>query len=224
MGISPGRERLIEPRFVPPLDGQFRPAALVNRQIRREIEATGSGQPLVLGVERSDGTLSRYETMLFPADHPRADDNLWMAERLLKFLLWQRGGWRVFVGGPEPAAHYLQQTYAPTGARAFDAHFMGQDVYEREFTIVPCAPADVPAEHETEKGLGRHLDGCRIGFDLGASDLKVSAVADGQAVFSTEIEWSPREQDDPRYHREQILSAIKLAASKLPQEIGRAHV
>ena len=118
MGISPGRERLIDPRFVPPLDGQFRPAALVNRQIRREIEAAGSGQPLVLGVERSDGTLSRYETMLFPADHPRADDNLWMAERLLKFLLWQRGGWRVFIGGLIDRGTYAERkAYRPVEKR-----------------------------------------------------------------------------------------------------------
>lgn len=217
MGLSPERERLIEPRFVPPLDDQFRPAALVTRHIRREIDAAGSGSPLVLGLERADGTLSRYETVLFHADHPRAADNLWIAERLLKFLLWQRGGWRITVGGPEPVGRYLQQTYAPDGPRAFDARFMGQDVYEQEFTVVPCSPSDVPPEHETEKGLGRHLEGYRIGFDLGASDLKVSAVEDGQAVFSTEIEWNPRDQTDPQYHRERIVNAIKLAASKLPR-------
>jgi predicted NBD/HSP70 family sugar kinase len=70
---------------------------------------------------------------------------------------------------------------------------------------------------EAHQPLGRHLDGCRIGFDLGASDLKVSAVIDGQAVFSQEIEWHPREQADPGYHRQLILDALRLAASKLPR-------
>lgn len=217
MGSTLGHEPLIKIRFVPPLDRQFRPAALVNRQIRRELVAAGSDSALVFGLERADDTVSRYETTLFPPDHPQADDNLWLAERLLKFLLWQRGGWRVFVGGPERVAHHLQHTYSPSGVRAFDARFMGDDVYERTFTVVPCAPADVPSEHETEKALGRHLDGCRIGFDLGASDLKVSAVQEGQVVFSTEIEWNPREQTDPRYHRDHIMAALKLAASKLPR-------
>lgn len=217
MGLSSEPKHRIETQFVPPLDRSFQPAALINRQIRREIEVAGSGSALVFGLERADGTISRYETLLFPADHSRADDNLWIAERLLKFLLWQRGGWRVYVGGPERVAHHLRRAYAPDGTRAFDARFMGEDVYEQEFTVIACAPADVPAEHETEKALGRHLDGCRIGFDLGASDLKVSAVENGQAVFSSEIEWNPREQRDPAYHRERILAAIKLAASKLPR-------
>jgi predicted NBD/HSP70 family sugar kinase len=82
---------------------------------------------------------------------------------------------------------------------------------------VICAPEDVPPEHETEKALGRHLEGCRIGFDLGASDLKVSAVIDGEPVFSTEIVWEPRQQSDPHYHYEKILSALQLAAAKLPR-------
>ena len=40
--------------------------------------------------------------------------------------------------------------------------------------------------------LGGHLEGCRIGFDLGASDYKVAAVRDGEAVFSAEIPGTPR--------------------------------
>lgn len=217
MGLSPGLDRLIEPRIIPPLDAHFRPASVANRQFRADVESAGGGVPLVLGLERGDDTLSRYEAALFPADHPRAEDNLWFAERLLKFLLWQRGAWKVYVGGPARVGEYIQRLYSPNGDRAFDARFMGQEVYGREFTVVPCDPADVPPEHETEKALGRHLDGCRIGFDLGASDLKVSAVENGEAVFSTEIEWNPRAQTDPSYHRERIMQALKLAASKLPR-------
>jgi len=82
---------------------------------------------------------------------------------------------------------------------------------------VPCAPQDVPPEHEPEKALGRHLEGYRIGFDLGASDLKVSAVVNGEPIFSTEIIWEPRENSDPNYHYQKILAALQLAASKLPR-------
>ncbi len=61
------------------------------------------------------------------------------------------------------------------------------------------------------------MDGCRIGFDLGASDLKVSAVIDGEPIFSEEIVWEPVEQADPDYHYQRIRSALKLAQSKLPR-------
>ncbi len=85
----------------------------------------------------------------------------------------------------------------PDGARAFDYQFMGEKVYQQPFTVVICAADEVPPEHEPEKSLGRHLEGCRIGFDLGASDLKISAVVDGNAIFSEEIVWEPRKQTDP---------------------------
>jgi predicted NBD/HSP70 family sugar kinase len=112
---------------------------------------------------------------------------------------------------------YLKAAYAPQGPRSFDNHFMGEQVYQKPFTVVHCASDEVPAENQKRQSLGRHLDGCRIGFDLGASDLKVSAVIDGQAVFSQEIEWHPREQTDPAYHRKYVMDALKLAASKLPR-------
>jgi hypothetical protein len=110
----------------------------------------------------------------------------------VKFLLWQRGGWKVTVGGPKSIGAHIQAAYAPDGARAFDYHFMGEYVYQQPFTVVICDPADVPPARESAKALGRHLDGCRIGFDLGASDLKVSAVVDGQAIFSEEMSETDR--------------------------------
>ena len=208
---------LVTPAVAPPLDPDFRPAALANRAFRRSVAQAGGGVPLVFGLERLDGSLSRYETRVFPDDHPQAAANLFYAERLLKFLLWQRGAWKIYVGGPRRIGEHIRRTYAPDGARAFDWRFMGEKVYQRPFTVVPCAPEDVPPEHEPEKALGRHLEGYRIGFDLGASDLKVSAVVDGEPIFSTEIIWEPRENSDPAYHYRKILDALQLAASKLPR-------
>lgn len=209
--------QLVKPQLEPPLDASFRPAVLANRAFSREVEASGTAERLVFGLERMDGSLSRFETQIFAAEHPRVGANLFYAERLLKFLLWQRGGWRIYVGGPIALGEYLARCYAPNGARAFDCQFMGQQVYEKPFTVVPCAPADVPAAHDSERPLGRHLDGHRIGFDLGASDLKVSAVVRGEAVYSTEIIWEPREQTDPEYHYEAILKAIQSVAAKMPR-------
>jgi predicted NBD/HSP70 family sugar kinase len=93
---------------------------------------------------------------------------------------------------------------------------MGDKVYQQPFAVVICRAEDVPPEHEPEKSLGRHLEGCRIGFDLGASDLKISAVVDGQPIFSEEIVWEPRKQTDPGYHYKKIVDALRLAAAKMP--------
>ncbi|MCQ3979009.1 MAG: ROK family protein [Anaerolineae bacterium] len=209
--------RLVKPNLAPPLDEAFCPAALANHAFLKDVEQSRAGVPLVLGLERTDGSISRFETRVFAENHPQAEANLMYAERLLKFLLWQRGGWKVYVGGPPSIGSHLKQCYAPDGPRAFDFHFMGESVYQKGFTLVSCAAADVPAEKESEQALGRHLDGCRIGFDLGASDLKVSAVVAGQAVFSEEIVWEPRRQTDPHYHYEHIMNALRMAAAKMPR-------
>jgi len=212
-----GALRLISPRFRPPLDDGFRPAVLANRAFRQEVQDSGVGVPLVLGLERGDGSISRFETVVFPEGHPRAEANLMYAERLVKFLLWQRGGWKVYVGGPASIGEFIRRTYSLDGERAFDARVMGEDIYDHPFTVVSCAPEEVPPEKESEQPLGRHLEGYRIGFDLGASDLKVSAVVNGEAIFSHEIVWEPRKQSDPEYHYRYIMDALKLAASKLPR-------
>ncbi|MBN1641978.1 MAG: ROK family protein [Anaerolineae bacterium] len=209
--------RLIEPRFLPPLDEGFRPAVLANRAFREEVARSGAAVPLYLGLERTDGTCSRFETHVYPEGHPRAAANLQYVERIFKFLLWQRGGWKAYVGGPQHIGNHIAASYAPDGVRAFDYHFMGEDVYDRPFTVVACDPSQVPQARETSKPLGRHLDGCRIGFDLGASDRKVSAVIDGEAVYSEEVVWSPRTHADPDYHFREVMTALRTAAAAMPR-------
>lgn len=65
--------------------------------------------------------------------------------------------------------------------------------------------------------LGGHLDGCRIGFDLGGSDRKCAALIDGEVVFSEEVEWDPYFQSDPEYHRTGIRHSLQRAAEHLPR-------
>jgi predicted NBD/HSP70 family sugar kinase len=206
---------LIEPGLIPPLDPGFRPASLANRVFRQA--AAPVGVPLVIGLERLDGELGRYETVVFPEGHSRAESNLFYAERLVKFLLWQRGGHRVYIGGPASIASHIQSIYSPQGKRCFDVRFMGEQVYERPFQVIACTAEQVPLARETGKHLGHHLRGCRIGFDLGASDRKVCAVIDGSVVYSEETVWEPRKQSDPNYHYREILTALKTAASKMPR-------
>lgn len=206
---------LIRPQFTPPLDDEFRPAVLANRAFKRE--SYSIGVPLIIGLERDDGKLSRFGFQVLPEDHPYASKNLFYAERMLKFLLWQRGGNRVYIAGPRTIGEYLKNCYSPQGARQFDYHFMGQQVYERTFRVDLCEPSQVPPANDPGRALGRHLEGCRIGFDLGASDRKVSAVIDGQVVYSEEVIWEPRSQTDPTYHYSEILKSLKAAAARMPR-------
>jgi len=94
---------------------------------------------------------------------------------------------------------------------------MGERVYGKPFEIRVVAFDRAPEEREAAARLGRHLDGYRIGFDLGGSDRKCAAVADGQVVFSEEVPWSPGAQADPQYHFDGIQDSLKRAAAALPR-------
>lgn len=205
----------VQPALTPPLDPAFVPAALVNRQFRKEAAEAG-GIPCKLGIEQGDGSVSVYETIVFPDGHPKSEANLPYIERIVKFLLWQRGGWKVYVGGPSAIGEYVKDCYRLGGTREFDADFMG-GVYEHPFTVVVCKPEDVPAEKQSSMPLGRHLDGCRVGFDLGGSDRKCSAVKDGEVVFAEEVVWDPYHNPDPNYHYDGVMDSIKRAAAHLPR-------
>ena len=113
-------------------------------------------------------------------------------------------------------ADELRRVYRPGGQRAFDVDFM-ETVFERPFRLEAVAERDFPAASSSPRKLGGHLNGCRIGFDAGGSDRKVSAVIDGQTVYSEEVVWHPKTHADPEYHYQGVLSAFRAAAAKLPR-------
>lgn len=207
---------LAKPKFVPVLHQNLKPAALANHAYLKAVKESGRSQPLVIGLERHDGAFSVFKTQCFDPSTASAALNLPYAERLVKMVLWQRGGWRLVVGGPRSVGEHLKQVYSSEGARSFDANFMG-GVYEHPFTVEITDPEKVPAASEETVSLGGHLEGCRIGFDLGATDRKVSAVLDGEAVFTEEVLWDPRNATDPSYHFNEINAALKTAAAHLPR-------
>jgi predicted NBD/HSP70 family sugar kinase len=206
----------IAPKLPPPLDPDFLPASLWNRAYRCAVESSG-GAPLAFALERSDGSISTFRTTVLPHRGANIPLNERYSERLLKFLLWQKGGHRITVAGDEHIADYLRGVYAAGGARSFDCHFLGEQVYGHPLTIENASPDGLPAEKESAVSLGRHLDGYRIGFDLGASDRKCAAVAQGKVVFSEEVPWNPGLQADPRYHFEGIDHSLSRAAAHLPR-------
>jgi len=204
-----------------PLDRGFAPPAVANRAYRRAVDRAKTKVGLAIALEREDGYVSRGDIDLLPEGVP--DDGsapsatLTVVERHIKFLLWSRGGWKLTLQGPAALCQAIAQQYTPGGARAFDAEIMGK-IYDKSFTVESVAdPADVPPVREAASPSGGHLDGCRIGFDLGASDYKLAAVVDGEAVFATEIPWDPVPATDPAYHYGLILDGLKQAAAHMPR-------
>ncbi|MES2922011.1 MAG: ROK family protein [Verrucomicrobiota bacterium] len=201
----------IKPAIPAPLDPGFLPAVLYNRDYVAKARASGKAIPLVLGLERESGLLSRFETVVIPGTDAAT---LLYVDRLVKFLLWARGGWKLHVSGPSDIVSYIKKTYSTRGARKFDCKMM-ELAYGRKFIVFPTK--SVPPAIDMELPVGGHLKGCRIGFDLGASDYKVSAVIDGEAVFTEEIPWNPKDQTRPEYHYHNISSALHRAAACMPR-------
>lgn len=198
---------------MPPLDRGFQPAVCFNRNYVRAVNASGRGVPLVLGLERESGLVSRYETVVRAA----ADvETLRYVERIVKFLLWARGGWKLHIGGPRAIGDFIRKTYSARGVRKFDCEMMAL-AYGQKFQVVVTTAGKVPAQTEGQVAAGGHLRGCRIGFDLGASDYKVSAVMDGEAIFTEETPWNPKDQSNPEYHYHHVSSALHRAAAHLPR-------
>ena len=196
-----------------PLDPGFQPAVLVNRNYVAAAESSGDAMPLVIGLEREGGLVSRFETVV----RAGADaETLCHVERIVKFLLWARGGWKLFIGGPKAVGEFIRRTYSARGARKFDCDMM-ELAYGKRLQVVLTTPAKVPKNKEMQTAAGGHLKGCRIGFDLGASDYKVSAVINGEPVFTEETPWDPKNQANPEYHYHNVSAALHRAAAHLPR-------
>jgi len=208
--------KLAKPRVVPPLHERFSPAVLANHAYLKAVRDCGKGIPLTIALERHQGFVSVYNTLCFDETHEASRLNLPFAERVVKMLLWKHGGWKIVVAGPHHVGEHIRQIYSSQGARAFDAEFMG-GVYQHPFTVEITSPEEAPEPSEGTMALGRHLDGCRIGFDLGATDRKCAAVIDGEAVFTEEVVWDPRHAADPAYHYNEIMAGLKSAATHLPR-------
>ena len=207
----------VSPKLRPALDPDFIPSSLWSRAYRARVREFGGGAPLAIALQRGDGSTSVFRTAILPHEGAAVAVNHRYVERLLKFLLWQKGGYRVIVAGEPRVAAHLKDVYSPAGARAFDYRFMGERVHGRPMTIESAPFEAAPAERETAAPLGRHLDGCRIGFDLGASDRKCAAIVNGEVVFSDETPWNPGAQADPQYHFDGIDDSLKRAAAHLPR-------
>ena len=200
-------------KHVPQLDPGFIPFGVWMNEYSK-----GAQQPISIAVERNNGFISVRNAKIHGTAE-MADADYRFVERYTKFLLWSIGGFKVYVCGCSDITKKLQSAYSPEGQRAFDYDFF-QKLYERPLEIIDLPLNECPAPNESPVPIGGHTDGCRIGFDAGGSDRKVSAVIDGEVVYSEEVVWHPKTNPDPSYQYEGILDSFRTAASKMPRVDG----
>ncbi len=197
----------IKVKNLPILDSNFVPMLKYNEAFLKTAK-----KPLALAVERSDGQVAVQNTFIH-GDPLNAEADFYYIDRLVKTLLWLKGGFKIYVND-KSAYEYLSKAYGKGGSREFDRAFMS-DVYEKDFEVIYTDV--IPAQKDTPQKIGGNLGGCRIGFDAGGSDRKVSAVIDGKTVYSEEVVWFPKTASDPEYHYLGICEAFRSAAAHLPR-------
>lgn len=197
-----------------PLDPGFKPAILFKKYYEELLQANDNHQ-VEVALIRSKGNIFRFRFCLLKSNEFDPVSFCYLKLNL-KFILWAVGGHTLYFSGPQKWFDQLKIDFSESGSSRFDGQFMAR-IYDKPWAVHYCEPSDLPQASEEANTLGGHLEGCRIGFDLGASDYKLAAVQDGKAIFTTEIRWDPVVQTDPDYHWQRIVDGLELAASHLPR-------
>ena len=192
----------------PELDPGFIPLYKFNQAFLKDAK-----KPVGIAVERADGEMAVCRTFIHGTEEMRKADHYYI-NRLVKTILWMKGGFKIYVSGDQDTYAYLSAAYSAGGEQEFDWDYMA-GVFEHPFEVV--LTDQLPEAKDAPKPMGGHMEGCRIGFDAGGSDRKVSAVIDGETVYSEEVVWFPKINSDPDYHYEGIVAALKSAASHMPR-------
>lgn len=206
----------IKPKKPLKLDPNFYPMILNNMAYESLVKNSDNPIEIMIGIERANQMIYTTSCHIFNAKYHQEEANFLYVERLIKTLLWLKGGFKIYLSGDETIAQRIKDAYSDKGIRSFDQDFMAK-VYEKDFEVVSLDKASMPKNNEKSQPIGRHLDGYRIGFDAGGSDRKVSAVVNGKSIFSEEVVWYPKTNNDPDYHYDGIMDSIKRAANKLPR-------
>ena len=200
-------------RIIPPLDTGFTPLFDVFNALAAEAKAAAKTTRVKIACVRDGNDCDIFE-MDFAA--PMNDTAIRFCERVVKFMLWASGGHEIVLSAPEELTRRVKADYSPQGSRAFDCGIM-RLAYDRDLVVKSVAADNMPPPRTRALPLGRNLGGCRLGFDLGASDYKISAMRDGETVFADEFPWTPVTATDPDYHFKLLQEGLKKAAAHLPR-------
>lgn len=195
----------INTKNLPELDAGFIPLNQFNREFLKK-----AFKPVGIALERANGEMASVSTYITGDDAA----SRYYINRLVKTLLWMKGGFRVYCTDDDMYRYLHDVAFCDGGEQDFDFHYF-EGIFERPFEVIRTD--DLPAARDNPQKMGGHMEGCRIGFDAGGSDRKVSAVIDGEPVFQEEVVWFPKTNSDPDYHYEGIVSALMAAAEHMPR-------
>lgn len=209
---------LVRPGVPAPLDPNFCPFILSKRQYLKHIansSFTGVVSDFQFAIERPGGCVGRDKLPVFSQEHEGFEASVFLAGEAIRYMLWQRGGYKLILSGPPALCERLTAAYSKGGKYEFEALTMPK-IYGMGWSVATVgSPDELPANKEAPIVCGKVASGCRIAFDLGKSDVKTVAVKDGEVLASQETEWDVTHAD-PQYHYDVIVKAMKDTAAKLP--------
>jgi len=203
------------------IDKNFKPIVIEYRKFEEEVK--GNSNQIIIAIKRNDD-YTYYKKMNVYKDGINDKKNIKFVERMVKSILWVVGGYEIYIYGSTVIANALKDIYKDGGERDFDYHFMA-NVYNKEFKVIDVKSInELPKEKNASLPIGGFLNGKRIGFDAGGSDRKVSAVVDGNSIYSEETIWFPKTNTDPQYHIDGIYDSFKTAIDKMGGDVDAIGV
>ncbi len=125
---------------IPKYDPNFIPIGAYKREYEKNAKI-----PLCIAVKRKD-EVSIMELKLCGTNN----EDLHYAERMVKTLLWQKGGSTIIVCGVRQVYEHIKNSYKMGGDREFDVIMM-ERVYEADFEVEYREYKDKPKENEQVK-------------------------------------------------------------------------
>ena len=113
----------------PELDPEFIPLHLFNKAFLADAK-----KPVSIAVERAKGEMACYHTFIHGTPEMK-DADCFYIDRLVKFILWMKGGFRIYVSGDETIYNYLCDAYRAGGKQDFDWDYMA-NVFEHPFEVL----------------------------------------------------------------------------------------
>ena len=104
----------VELKYTPVLDPGFIPIMRFNQAF-----LVDARKPVGIAVERADGQMASCHTFIHGTPEMEEADHYYI-ERIVKTILWMKGGFKVYVSGDEGVCDYLKSVYCASGQQEFD--------------------------------------------------------------------------------------------------------
>ena len=202
-------------RCKPVLDPEFIPAVSWNKKYQELVFQNKRSQKFIISIENHVGNVCSFETKILPHNSHNKVLNIRYVERIVKFLLWMKGGSRIFMTGNKNLFNEISRIYSDDGERAFDNNFIGRTIFDMDLKFYHSSIDFIPRTYDGMIKLGGHMEGNRVGLDIGGTNKKYAIVINGEQTFAEGIPWNPRGQNDPEWFRREIGELIDLALKKV---------